>query len=56
MAAYGVILFMSAMAYGILVRALIRREGRESTIAMAVGRDIKGLISPIVFLWNVEKK
>jgi uncharacterized membrane protein len=50
MAAYGVILFMSAMAYGILVRALIRREGRESTIAMAVGRDVKGLISPILYL------
>ncbi|HXI45505.1 MAG TPA: TMEM175 family protein [Candidatus Acidoferrales bacterium] len=49
MAAYGVILLMSALAYGLLVRALIRREGRESTIAVAIGRDVKGLISPALY-------
>jgi uncharacterized membrane protein len=50
MAAYGVILLMSALAYGLLVRALIRREGQESIIAIAIGRDVKGLISPLAYL------
>ena len=49
MAIYGVILLMAAFAYGLLVRALIRREGRESTIAIAIGRDVKGLLSPICY-------
>jgi uncharacterized membrane protein len=49
MAAYGVVLLMAALAYGLLVRALIRREGKESTIAIAIGRDVKGAISPILY-------
>jgi uncharacterized membrane protein len=49
MAAYGVVLLMAAIAYGILVQALISREGRESTIAVAIGRDWKGRISPVVY-------
>ena len=49
MASYGVVLLMAAFAYGLLVRALIRREGRESTIAIAIGRDVKGLLSPILY-------
>ena len=49
MAVYGVILLMAAFAYGLLVRALIRREGRDSTIAVAIGRDVKGLISPVLY-------
>jgi TMEM175 potassium channel family protein len=49
MAAYGVILLMAAFAYFLLVRALIRREGRDSTIAVAIGRDVKGIISPVLY-------
>jgi uncharacterized membrane protein len=49
MAAYGFVLLMSALAYGLLVRALIRREGPDSTIALAIGRDVKGLISPLAY-------
>jgi uncharacterized membrane protein len=50
MAAYGVILLMSAMAYFLLVRALIRREGPDSIIATAIGRDTKGVISPLLYV------
>jgi uncharacterized membrane protein len=50
MAAYGVILLMAAMAYFILVRQLIRREGPDSFIATAIGRDVKGIISPVLYL------
>jgi uncharacterized membrane protein len=49
MSAYGVILLMAAFAYFLLVRALIAREGRHSTIAVAIGRDVKGLVSPALY-------
>jgi uncharacterized membrane protein len=49
-AAYGFVLLMSAMAYFILVRALIRLEGRDSFIATAIGRDVKGIVSPLLYL------
>jgi uncharacterized membrane protein len=41
---------MAAVAYGILVRALIAREGPDSVIATAIGTDIKGRISPVLYL------
>jgi len=44
-AVYGVNLFMSAVAFTILVRALISRHGHRSTIARAIGADRKGYIS-----------
>jgi uncharacterized membrane protein len=50
MAAYGVILLAAAMAYFLLVRALIAREGPQSTIAVAIGRDAKGIASPLLYL------
>ena len=48
-AAYGVVLVAAAVAYYILVRALIAREGRDSVLAIAVGRDTKGTISPLIY-------
>ena len=44
-ALYGVVLFAAAIAYYILSHALIALHGRDSTLAIAVGRDSKGLIS-----------
>ncbi|GAA4741636.1 TMEM175 family protein [Amnibacterium soli] len=43
--AYGVVLLLSAIAYSILQRTLIRAEGAGSTLALAVGRDLKGKAS-----------
>jgi uncharacterized membrane protein len=43
--AYGVVLIMSAIAYTILARLLIKHHGRDSVLARAVGNDNKGLIS-----------
>jgi uncharacterized membrane protein len=48
-AAYGVILLLAAVAYFVLVRAIIAREGSDSVVAQAVGRDVKGLISPLLY-------
>ena len=48
-AAYGLILLMAAIAYALLVRALIRHEGRSSVLATAVGRDRKGVGSLVMY-------
>ncbi len=48
-AAYGVVLLLSGFAYSILVRALIARHGRDSTLAAAVGRDLKGNVSVLIY-------
>jgi uncharacterized membrane protein len=49
-AVYGVVLLMAAIAYFILQRAIIRREGPDSLLARAVGGDLKGKISPLAYL------
>ena len=48
-AVYGCVLLLSAIAYYILVRTLITHHGAQSTIATAIGRDIKGKISPLLY-------
>jgi uncharacterized membrane protein len=48
-AGYGVVLLLAAMAYFILVRALIALHGRDSTLATAIGNDFKGKISPLLY-------
>ena len=49
-AVYGVALLMPALAYPLLQKAIVRREGNDSTLATALGRDIKGKISPILYV------
>lgn len=49
-ALYGVVLFFSAVAYFILVRALLARHGRNSMLARAIGNDFKGKISVVFYL------
>jgi uncharacterized membrane protein len=47
---YGVILLMAAIAYYILQTVIIKTHGSDSILARAVGRDLKGKISPILYL------
>jgi uncharacterized membrane protein len=49
-AVYGVVLFMSANAYLLLQRAIIRADGPDSPLAHAVGPDRKGLVSRMLYL------
>ena len=46
---YGVDLLLAAVAYYILVRALIAHHGKNSTLAKAIGDDIKGKISLVFY-------
>jgi uncharacterized membrane protein len=48
-ALYGVILLLPAIAYYLLVLAIIRRHGAESMLAKAIGSDVKGKISPVLY-------
>jgi uncharacterized membrane protein len=49
-AVYGFVLFMAAIAYYILQRTIIARQGSGSLLAAAVGRDLKGKLSPLSYL------
>ena len=49
-AVYGFVLLMAAIAYYILQRTIIAREGRGSLLALAIGKDWKGKLSPVLYL------
>lgn len=49
MSFYGIVLLCSAIAYWILTTTLIARHGKNSTLATALGRDLKGKISIIIY-------
>ena len=49
-ALYGVVLLFAAMAYFILVRVLIALHGSDSTLATALGGDVKGKASIGLYL------
>jgi len=50
-AAYGVVLFMAAIAYWTLQQTILASEGPDSALARAVGRrDWKGRLSPVAYL------
>jgi uncharacterized membrane protein len=49
-ALYGVVLLMAAVAYRLLQRRILAREAPGSLLHRAVGPDLKGRISPILYL------
>ncbi len=49
-ALYGVVLLCAAIAYFILVRALLKLHGLDSVLATALGSDFKGKISIVIYL------
>jgi uncharacterized membrane protein len=52
-AIYGVVLFLPAIAYYLLQRAIIHKQGPHSVLARALGSDLKGKISPILYLTGI---
>jgi uncharacterized membrane protein len=48
-ALYGVVLLLAAIAYLLLTRALIALHGKESPLAVALGRDKKGKMSIVIY-------
>ena len=49
-ALYGVVLFMAGIAYFMLSKALIAHHGRDSALALALGRDHKGIVSLALYV------
>jgi uncharacterized membrane protein len=49
-AAYGCVLLMAAIAYSLLVLALLARPGNRATLEAALGSDFKGKISIVCYL------
>jgi uncharacterized membrane protein len=52
-ALYGAALLMPAIAYYVLQTAIIRRQGPQGRLARAVGRDLKGKLSPLLYLTGI---
>jgi uncharacterized membrane protein len=52
-AVYGVILLSAALAYYVLVRVLIRTQPPETRLAEAIGNDMKGKISPVIYALGI---
>lgn len=50
MALYGIILLMAAIAYYVLQIQIIKSQGPDSILARAIGKDLKGKISPVLYL------
>lgn len=46
---YGIVLMLAAIAYFILTRVLIACQGKDSTLAAALGSDFKGKISVVIY-------
>ena len=48
-AAYGGLLLLAAVAYYVLQTVIVAEQGRDSNLATALGRDLKGKISPALY-------
>jgi len=46
---YGVVLLLSALAYFLLQRAIIRENGSDGVLMKALGCDKKGKLSPVIY-------
>ena len=52
-AAYGAVLLAAGLAYSILVQTLIQANGRTSAVAQAIGSDVKGYASLVLYAAGV---
>lgn len=46
---YGIILLMAAIAYFILQSQILKKHGPDSVLSKAIGKDLKGKISPVLY-------
>jgi len=52
-AAYGVVLLMCGIAFRILLRAILAAPGGNPRLAMAVGSDLKGRLSVLLYATGI---
>ena len=49
-AVYGVVLLAAAIAYYILQTLIVAEQGEDSKLKKAIGNDLKGKISPLIYV------
>ncbi len=52
-ACYGAVLLCAAVAYWVLQRSIIAAQGERSLLARALGRDLKGKASPLLYVLGI---
>jgi uncharacterized membrane protein len=52
-AVYGIVLLAAAIAYYILQTTLLRAEGELSSLRAAIGSDLKGKLSPLLYCLGI---
>ena len=52
-AAYGIVLLAAGLAYLALQAAIIHLQGEGSTLALAIGRDLKGKVSTLLYALGI---
>ena len=52
-ALYGIVLLMAAIAFYVLQTLILKKHGKQSILAKAIGKDFKGKISPILYVVGI---
>jgi uncharacterized membrane protein len=52
-AIYGVALLMPALAWYVMQRVMLRAQGDDTALAHAIGRDVKGKLSPVFYVAGI---
>jgi uncharacterized membrane protein len=52
-AVYGAVLLMPAIAYLLLQKAILRKQGARSALAKALGQDLKGKLSALLYIAGI---
>jgi uncharacterized membrane protein len=52
-ALYGASLLMSAVAWFVMQTVIVRQQGPDSSLRRAIGRDLKGKVSPFIYLAGI---
>ena len=52
-AAYGIVLLAAGLSYLALQAAIIHLQGEGSTLALAIGRDLKGKVSTLLYALGI---
>jgi uncharacterized membrane protein len=50
---YGVNLLLAAVCYYVLQRVIFRAEGEDSALKQALGSDLKGKLSPVIYVLGI---
>ncbi len=52
-ATYGAVALASALAYFVLVRSILRANPDDGAMLAAIGKDVKGVVSPVIYATDI---